>query len=375
MYNWNEFLSRGFSKKLVDHIAEIIMDAAVSEIDTNSINAYTGISVKRVHEFLTLLAQSDKQGPIQIASRRRCPHCANLLQPDSSEHLCNSTEDIVDKSDLMIENYFHLLGPQNRDIKWAIVIHGMNTRGNWQESLIWKLSNLYKFSIPVFVYKYGLVQIGAAIPFLQKKMVKNFADQYRRISSKCNSDKSDYRPDVIAHSFGTWIIANALKLNPDITIGRLILLGCIVEPDYNWIELLDKGQVQAILNHVAGKDKPVDVSQFFIPDSGPSGKLGFTSKDQRINNIVSPEFGHNGYFKNDRMTKFLSRDGVWGRFLSRPHEHLVDSFPSSFKANEWKPARKAIRYATRIIAVLIVSLLAFLPYVMWLPILKLIEEK
>ncbi len=129
------------------------------------------------------------------------------------------------------------------------------------------------------------------------------------------------------------------------------------------------------MNHVAGKDKPVRFCHFFIPDSGPGGKDGFISGDHRVINIMTPEIGHGGYFEEDRMTEYLSPDGIWTHFLRRPYANLPYSFPNSFSCKEWKPSRIIFRNSIRILTVLILSILALLPYFIWLVILKFIEEK
>ncbi|MCK5132821.1 MAG: hypothetical protein KAR40_11790, partial [Candidatus Sabulitectum sp.] len=247
MYNWERYTEEGYSEKLVNHVRDIVLDADITEIKPECISSSTGVSLEKVIEFLHLLSQSHEQNTIQLESRYLCPFCGNQIPIDSPEHFCESKNDIVGASELEVEEYYLLAVEPSRDIKWAVVIHGMNTRGAWQEDLVWKLSTLYKYSIPVFVYKYGLVQIGALLPFLQKRKVREFACHLKKISKACNSHDPGFKPDVIAHSFGTWIIANTLKQNPDIKIGRLILLGSIIRPDFDWEKLLDNGQVEAIL--------------------------------------------------------------------------------------------------------------------------------
>jgi serine/threonine-protein kinase len=59
----------------------------------------------------------------------------------------------------------------------------------------------------------------------------------------------DARPDIIAHSFGTWLVGHALESNPDIQVGRVVLTGSILRPDFNWKEHMPSGQVEAVLNH------------------------------------------------------------------------------------------------------------------------------
>lgn len=368
MYDWNGYKDRGFPESLVNSIEKLVLDAKVSEIKPRKISSDSGIAEENVIEFLDLLSQ--EESVIQTKHRFVCPFCGEyVLTGDSDEeHYCDSKSDTVDISELTREKYFLLDADSGRDIRWAVVIHGMNTRGSWQEDLVWRISNLYRYSIPVYVYKYGLVRIGVTLGFLQRLKVKKLVKQLRNISRIADHRNPGRKPDVIAHSFGTWLIAHALKEYPDLKIGRLILLGSIVRPDFDWKKLLDNEQdneqVEAILNHSAGKDRPVKCCQLFIPDSGPGGKVGFLSKE--VINIKSPEFGHSGYFKNDRITTYLSADGVWARFLQRPLANLPYSFDDQFICAGWKPIWRIFRIFVRYLTLAsLIAAVLFLCYVLY----------
>lgn len=371
MYDWNEYIDRGFPESLVNSIRELVLDAEVSEIKPRKISSASGIAEENVIEFLNLLSM--EESIILTKHRFVCPFCGEyVLTGDSYEdHYCDSKSDIVDISELTREKYYLLDADPGRDIRWAVVIHGMNTRGSWQEDLVWRLSNLYRYSIPVYVYEYGLVRIGVTLGFLQRLKVKKLVKQLRNISRIADHQNPGRRPDVIAHSFGTWLISHALKEHPELRIGRLILLGSIVRPDFDWKKLLDNEQVEGILNHTAGKDIPVKISQLFIPDSGPGGEVGFLSEE--VINIKSPEFGHSGYFKNDRTTTYFSADGVWARFLQRPLANLPYSFDDQFICTDWKPIwcifRVFVRYLT--LASLVAAVL-FLCYVLYTGIINIL---
>lgn len=364
MCDWNGYLSRGFDADLVECIRNKVLDAAISEIKPPEIVSETGIAEEDVMEFLKLLA--NEEDVLEIKQRLRCPFCGELIKGDipANGHYCEAEEDFVDTSDLETEDYFELNADSAQSIRWAVVIHGMNTRGPWQEDLVWRLSHIKKYAIPVYVYKYGLVRIGVTLGFLQKLKVNKLVKQLRNISKAADPGHSGLRPHVIAHSFGTWLIAHALKEHPDIKIGRLILLGSIVRPDFDWMKLINDKQVEAILNHTAGKDKPVRFSQLFIPDSGPGGRVGFL--EEEVINIRSPEFGHSGYFKRNRMAGYLSKDGVWARFLQRPLSSLQDTFDDQFECAGWKPIWCILRTFVRYLTLLtVIGIAGFLCYTLY----------
>lgn len=364
MCDWNGYLSRGFDADLVECIKNKVLDAAISEIKPPEIVSETGIAEEDVMEFLKLLA--NEEDVLEIKQRLRCPFCGELIKDPGSEnvHYCEAENDYVDRSDLEVEEYFQLNVDLSRSIRWAVIVHGMNTRGSWQENLVWKLSHIKKYAIPVYIYKYGMVRIGVTLGFLQKRKVRKLFKRLRDISKTADPGNTGMRPHVIAHSFGTWLIAHALKANPDLRIGRLILLGSIVRPDFDWKRLIDDGQVEAVLNHTAGKDIPVRFTQLFIPDSGPGGRVGFQAEE--VISIRFPEFGHSDYFKKDRISDYLSEDGIWARFLQRPLSNLPGTFSDKFTCDEWKPIwcilRTFIRYLTLLTVIGIAGFLCYALY-------------
>src|SRR5690606_31671650 len=108
-------------------------------------------------------------------------------------------------------------------------------------------------------------------------------------------------PDIVAHSFGTLLFAIMLDQPEakDLRFGRVILAGSIVRPDHDWQRHVDSGRVEAILCHRGARDSVVDVAQFFIPSSGPSGRVGFA--DPAVTNIEDVAFGHGTAFEPASM--------------------------------------------------------------------------
>jgi len=120
-------------------------------------------------------------------------------------------------------------------------------------------------------------------------------------------------PDVIAHSFGTWLLGHALTRNPNLKVGRVILTGCILRPDFDWAALISRGQVQAVLCHVASRDGWASVAHYIIPDSGPSGVRGFNDRTN-IGHAVLKDGAHSDFFLDEQMPKLFH--DVWQPFLT-----------------------------------------------------------
>lgn len=131
-------------------------------------------------------------------------------------------------------------------------IHGYNSFGNWQRKLEEALTNT---NIQGFHFKYGRRII--VWPSLVSKIVKQFRDWYFSITDniKYNIDISEpyHRPSIIAHSLGSWILVKAMERFPEIKFDKIILVGSIIPNDYDWINLIVKGQINNIVCEVSEK--------------------------------------------------------------------------------------------------------------------------
>jgi len=207
--------------------------------------------------------------------------------------------------------YFVREEPRTRDIIWVLTLHGMNTQGAWQEDLNWLVSKSYGRMVPVAIYKYGIVRPGAVLKFRQRALTRGLINRIRRLSGETNAAGFGGVPDVIAHSFGTWLLGHALDADRTLRVGRVILTGCILRPDFDWNELITRGQVQAVLCHVATKDLWARIAHYFIPDSGPSGRRGFNDRRYICHAVLSG--GHSDFFNEKLMPGLFER--IWQPFL------------------------------------------------------------
>ena len=237
-------------------------------------------------------------------------------------------------------------GQSPRLIPWFLVVHGMNTVGDWQEKLTWLIGRMYGRMVPVAIYKYGVIRPGVMFGWRQRQLMRKLQAKMRILSAEAAEAKLQGKPDVIAHSFGTWLIANALLDDETLVIGRLILLGAVVPPNFPWQTLLDRKQVEHVLNHGATKDAWVPLAHWGIPHSGPGGTRGFPPP---IVNIRAEGFGHSDYFlSDDRLREVF--DGVWRPFLSWSAPQFQQPV---VQPRPWKPAWWILRKTTWLVAVLL----------------------
>ena len=235
------------------------------------------------------------------AAQDICPHCGLSFEADL--HARPTAETV-----------FVRQAPPTRDVLWALALHGMNTTGAWQEAFNWLFARTFKYSVPVAIYKYGVVRPGAVLKFRQRALTCGLAARIRRLSGDTEQSGFGGVPDVIAHSLGTWLLGHALQTYPNLRVGRVILTGSILRPDFDWASLIPN-QVEAVLCHTATNDFWARIAHYIIPDSGPSGRCGFNDRTN-VAHAVLKEGHHSDFFKETLMPD-LFKD-VWRPFLRAP---------------------------------------------------------
>ncbi|MCL4282144.1 MAG: hypothetical protein KJZ58_07750 [Flavobacteriales bacterium] len=218
----------------------------------------------------------------------------------------------------------------------------MKSRGEWQERLTWLISTTWGRAIPTAIYKYGFIVPGVVL-FWRRNQLRN------ELRAKLQSFKADLEakairgnPDVIAHSFGTWLFGHLclkeLKKPAEerLCFGRVILVGCILRPDFDWQTLKQAGIVSDVLNHFGDGDCVVPLAHYTIWDSGPSGRQGFTGTE--VANVRAQGYGHDDLLSMvKKLPPTTERESlglrqtfmgsalykVWRPFLELPSEDLA----------------------------------------------------
>jgi pimeloyl-ACP methyl ester carboxylesterase len=228
---------------------------------------------------------------------------------------------------------FLFIAPRTRDVSWVLALHGMNTRGGWQEEFNWRVATAYKRSVPVAIYKYGIVRPGVLSQWYLRRLEERVVERIETLQGRSEAQGFQGPPDVIAHSLGTWLIGHALQHHPTLKIGRLLLTGSILRPDFDWQSLRSNGQVQAVLNHYGTKDVWAAIAHYVIPDSGPSGRIGFL-QDAPVIQVEAEGFRHSDYFDEQHLPEVFEQ--TWRPFLTRPAGEL--SAMSTGPTRNWSSA-------------------------------------
>jgi hypothetical protein len=294
---------------------------------------------------LKLLVEAASRGWLVQETRRTCSHCGSLLTPeDIASGLCPLDPQIAFGENgvrVLEQEVFRRDRPRTRDVQWILTLHGMNTRGTWQEAFNWLVSRSYGRMVPVAIYKYGIVRPGAFVGFLQQRHLNHLIARLQELTQEAAGGGFGSPPDVIAHSFGTWLLGHVLRNEKlDLKVGRVILAGSVLRPDFPWKRLIDAGQVEAVLNHFGTRDNVARIAHYFVRDSGPSGRKGFD--DPGAINVEASGFTHSQFFQKEEMIRLFRNGkpkGLWHEFLTLPQSALpqLDTAPRpGWKQSFWR---------------------------------------
>lgn len=241
-------------------------------------------------------------------------------------------------------------GAVARTIPWTVLIHGMNTKGRWQEHLAFDMGLWQGNAPPSFVVKYGHITLGAFVGPRRRQLMRGVRSRIVELAERAEKFNAGAVPDVVAHSLGTWLLGHMLlgelerAPSDRIAVGRVIVTGCILQPDFPWAELQRAGIVQDVLNHYATKDNVVRVAELGIRDSGPSGLRGFDptphSGDQPsghvVLNVEAPNFSHSQVLDHTNGAYAQYMD-IWRPFLTNPAGAAERGITTTDPPTRWKP--------------------------------------
>ena len=234
--------------------------------------------------------------------------------------------------------------PPAKEPSVVITLHGIKTRGKWQKDLAPVLAAAG--FIPVLLDYGNFLAIQLLIPWLRRKKVDWFRDEYQRVCAEENVT----RPSIVAHSFGTYLVARAMQIYDPVEFDHVILCGAIVRQDYRWTDRFSKGQVRAVLNDFGRMDFWAGIVAWIVSDAGPSGSKGFTDlASGKVFEIDHPEFRHSDYFFRGNYEK------SWLPFLhGEPQKVLPET--------EKTPPNWRFRFTLSVLSVVLSVVLVLLAY-------------
>ena len=177
-------------------------------------------------------------------------------------------------------------------------LHGIRTRGVWQKDLVPVLA-LSSF-VP-YALDYGSFSVFKfASPWARNSKLEWLRKEYERVTAEARVQ----RPSIIAHSFGTYLVANLLHKYAELKFDKVILAGSIIKRDFDWDEIFRRGQVNSLRNDYGSLDPWPRLARYLVPSCGPSGTKGFTSRHPRLIQASFPSHKHSDYFHRHHFTTY-----------------------------------------------------------------------
>jgi hypothetical protein len=214
----------------------------------------------------------------------------------------------------------------------VITVHGVQTFGKWQK----RLESLLHGAAPgieVFHYPSGfLAPVLIVVPITRWVEVRRF----RKWLLDTLEGNPATRIDIVAHSFGTHLVAWALhsiasQKRPQ--IHTILFASTILRPRFPWQRLIGEKTIRRIINECAWKDKALLLFQwipfFLLRPGGLAGRYGFKGSPPRLVDRYFL-FGHSGYFyaRGQPDDSFMTRRWLPLLLTDDPVER-VDERPDS----------------------------------------------
>jgi len=208
----------------------------------------------------------------------------------------------------------------------VVLVHGINTRAPWISVLSGTLQNANLVAAPAGYGVWGVVRFLLPFDRLRRQAA-------RRVVTKIRTAKVLHNPEklsVIAHSFGSYLIARTLAEEFDIKWHRVIFCGGVASERFPLEQYLSRFD-SPILNEIGTQDYWPALAEAITWGYGSVGSFGFNSP-------AVTERWHKGFTHSDFLTaNFCTK--FWIPFLEKGE---------IIKGNEPEPLPRMMRILARL---------------------------
>jgi hypothetical protein len=204
----------------------------------------------------------------------------------------------------------------------VITVHGIRTYGDWQDELK-KLLEAAEPGVTIRLYRYGFFSsLAFLIPPLRWLVGRQFRSFFLQ---EVRSAPEGARIDLVAHSFGTYLAASALRFLPEgKKINTVIFAASVLPASFPWYKYLQAGSVGRVVNECGWDDSVLVLCQSAALLMGMAGRIGFHGMvgDRFVNRYY--RWGHGGYFDphqqfmRDQWVPLLTGDSPLPQHDERP---------------------------------------------------------
>ncbi|PKG38002.1 response regulator [Psychromonas sp. Urea-02u-13] len=221
----------------------------------------------------------------------------NNCSDDWAVQIISSIEEYVATKEVAVE--------KKEAMRIIYSIHGIMTFGEWQTDFDNHLIDKNRNEIIHVKFQYNFFPIiSFLIPYFRKTEVNSFVKELLDLQSQYPNSEVD----VIAHSFGTYILKQAaeeMSLISSPNFNRFILCGSVLKPKFPFSDLINKYTLNGILNECALSDFPLILSHSVAWGLGMGGRVGF--KGTYVDAVKNQyrEGGHSSFFNKKTFDEWL----------------------------------------------------------------------
>lgn len=179
-----------------------------------------------------------------------------------------------------------------------VTIHGLMSSGDWNQEIA-PIASSEGWIVAPYFYKGNTPDL-----LVNSRKKKKCIDDFRKWIYEL-SERFETNISVIAHSFGTYILASYLDgfEDPPVEFDVIILTGSILTENYDWEKHKGK-KVGRVLNEIAPNDSWVakmKKGSLILQDSlfGISGTEGFSKNSTILEQTKNDIFNHNNVIERD----------------------------------------------------------------------------
>lgn len=175
------------------------------------------------------------------------------------------------------------------------LVHGIRDFADWHKTLAHLITQKSPLSRVVSVRFGYFTALQFLLPLQRRKNIRVFIDQYIQELA----EYPNIPVHVVAHSYGTYIFAQAMKQQSGINVNRIYMAGSVLPGNFNWQELSVEKRFDAIRNDCANGDWAVGVlSKYlcYLPwNWGDIGTAGIDGFSRNNGNVISNQYLEGGH--------------------------------------------------------------------------------
>ncbi|HLP63454.1 GNAT family N-acetyltransferase [Flavobacterium sp.] len=184
-----------------------------------------------------------------------------------------------------------------------VTIHGIRRDNRWYEEIP-NMEVINELNIDVLYFDYGFFSF---FKFLTKKQRNKIINNFSQFYSDNFKGENTILPSIIAHSFGTYVVFQAMKKYDVIKFDKIIFCGSILNSKLDFRDLIAKQQFKQLKNDHGKLEWFLKYTRYIIDkDCGKAGKVGFLDIPlDKKNMIINSESykSHSEYFLPINMEK------------------------------------------------------------------------